>query len=254
MADMGYYDFFNYQQDPNSYYRELTQSFVDDAWENTSAKTPGNEGAILEQADIGSDDYSCIEAWVKPTVAETSTGMKNPGDFLQFIFRCIGRRIPRGLMYQYADDYWIVHAENTYDGLYSSVGVRRCNNYLRITDPESGEVYTQPCVVDYDMASPALQVSTYINTPNNHAVVVTQGNETAYRLFKYNTRYILGGRPFKLYSYQNAINVATERKPTYLMFDLYLDEAHAGDDIENQLADNSSIDYPMDENEPFPIN
>ena len=34
---------------------------------------------------------------------------------------------------------------------------------------------------------------------------MVQGNEDVYRLFKLNTRYILGGRPFKLLSYQNAI-------------------------------------------------
>ena len=44
-----------------------------------------------------------------------------------------------------------------------------------------------------------------------------------------------------------------DSKPTLLILELYLDEAHAGDDIENQLADNSSIDYPMDENVPFPM-
>ena len=73
------------------------------------------------------------------------------------------------------------------------------------------------------------------------------------RLFKLNTRYILGGRPFKLLSYQNAINAYGIDKPTLLTLELYLDEAHAGDDIANQLADNSSIDYPMDENVPFPM-
>ena len=82
---------------------------------------------------------------------------------------------------------------------------------------------------------------------------MVQGNEDVYRLFKLNTRYILGGRPFKLLSYQNAINAYGDSKPTLLILELYLDEAHVGDDIENQIADNSSIDYPMDENAPFPM-
>ena len=44
-----------------------------------------------------------------------------------------------------------------------------------------------------------------------------------------------------------------DSKPTLLTLELYLDEAHAGDDIANQLADNSASDYPMDENAPFPM-
>ena len=82
---------------------------------------------------------------------------------------------------------------------------------------------------------------------------MVQGNEDVYRLFKYNTRYILGGRPFKLLSYQNAINAYGIDKPTLLILEIYLYESHSGDDIANQLADNSSIDYPMDENVPFPM-
>lgn len=153
--------------------------------------------------------------------------------------------------YKFDGDYWLVHDSGKFDGLPKSVGIRRCNNVMRIKDGNS--IFNITCIVDYDMASPSAQVSTPIITPNNHAVVMVQGNDDVYRLFKLNTRYMLGGRPFKLLSYQNAINAAGMSKPTLLYLDLYLDEAHAGDDIENQLADNSSIDYPMDENEPFPM-
>lgn len=247
------YDLFNYQADPNDYYRDLMSAFIDEQWTNTSAKTPENGGQLLEQASIGSDEYCCIEAWIKPTVATTSRGFTNPEDFNTLIFRSIDHTVPRGLQYRFDNDYWLVHDSGKFDGLPKSVGVRRCNNYMRIQDVENEDIFSIPCIVDYDMASPNAQVGTQIITPNNHAVVMVQGNDDVYRLFKLNTRYILGGRPFKLLSYQNAINSAGMSKPTLLYLDLYLDEAHAGDDIENQLADNSSVDYPMDENEPFPM-
>lgn len=245
------YEMFNYQPDPNDYYRDLTQEFIDSQWYDTSAKTPENGGQLLEQAAIGSDEYNCIEAWVKPTVATTTRGLVDPIDFNTLIFRSIDHVVPRGLMYKFDSDTWLVHDSGKFDGLPKSVGVRRCNNYMRIKDGDT--IFSIPVIVDYDMASPSAQVSTPIITPNNHAVVMVQGNDDVYRLFKLNTRYILGGRPFKLLSYQNAINAAGMSKPTLLYLDLYLDEAHAGDDVENQLADNSSIDYPMDENEPFPM-
>lgn len=245
------YEMFNYQPDPNDYYRDLMQEFINAQWYDTSAKTPKNGGALLEQASIGSDEYNEIEAWIKPTVATTSTGLKDSRDFLQLIFKSIDHIVGRGRMYRFDSDTWLVHDSGIFDGLPKSVGIRRCNNVMRIKDNDS--IFSIPCIVDYDMASPSAQVSTPIITPNNHAVVMVQGNDDVYRLFKLNTRYMLGGRPFKLLSYQNAINAAGMSKPTLLYLDLYLDEAHAGDDIENQLADNSSIDYPMDENEPFPM-
>lgn len=247
------YDIFTAQADPNDYYRDLMQDFISSQWTNTSAKTPENGGQLLEQAAIGSSEYNCIEAWVKPTVATTSTGLKDTRDFLQFIFRDINHIVERGRMYRFNSDTWLVHDSGIFDGLPKAVGARRCNNQMRILDEVNDTIFSIPCIVDYDMASPSVQVSTPIITPNNHAVVMVQGNDDTLRLFKYNTRYILGGRPFKLYSWQNAINASGMSKPTLLYLDLYLDEAHAGDDIENQLADNSSIDYPMDENEPFPM-
>ena len=155
--------------------------------------------------------------------------------------------------YKFDGNVWIVHDSGKFVGLPRGVGVRSCNNVMRIKDEVNDVIFSAPCVVEYDMQSPSAQVSTPIITPNNHAVVMVQGNEDVYTLFKLNTRYILGGRPFKLLSYQNAINAYGDNKPTLLTLELYLDEAHAGDDIVNQLADNSSIDYPMDENTPFPM-
>lgn len=247
------YEMFQYQPNPNNYYRDLTQEYINSQWDNTSAKTPENGGALLEQNGIGSNEYNPVEAWLAPTVATTSTGQKDTIDFLQLIFRDIDHFVVRGLYYKFDSNVWIVHDSGKFDGLPRGVGVRRCNNVMRIKDEVNDAIFSAPCVVDYDMQSPSAQVSTPIITPNNHAVVMVQGNEDVYRLFKLNTRYILGGRPFKLLAYQNAINAYGDNKPTLLILELYLDEAHAGDDIENQLADNSSSDYPMDENAPFPM-
>lgn len=115
-------------------------------------------------------------------------------------------------------------------------------------DYENNTVFSVPCVVDYNMQAPNAHISSYVITPNNHAVVMVQGNVNTIRLFKLNTRYILNGRPFKLFAYQNAINPNLGVDyDTLLYLDLYLDEEHSGDDIENQLADNENIDYSSDD-------
>lgn len=239
------YNFMSYQPSPNDMYRELMQAFIDEQWTNTSAKTPGNNGALQEQDGIGDPCYHCVEAWVKPTVVSTSTGQKDTYDFIQVIFKNINHQSARGLYYRYCGDYWIVHDSGMFDGLPRGVGLRRCNNWLRIIDPDNGALFQAPCVVEYDMSAPSLQVSKYINTPNNHAKVLVQGNADTLRLFAYNTRYILNGRPFKLYAWQNAINGAGDDIPTYLRLDLFLDERHDGDDLPNRLADNGRFDYAI---------
>lgn len=226
-------------QTPNDYYRELAQAFISQQWDNNAAKTPENGGDIYEQAGIGSSCYHKIEAWVKNTVGDVTSGMRDSGDYLKIYFKDIGHTTPRGLLYKFHDSFWICNEYGHFSGIADDAGLRRCNNFLRIIDPENGEVFTTPCVVDYDMSSPSAQVSRYILTPNNHAVVMCQGNADTIRLFQTNKRFILGGRPFKLYGYQNAINLNLETQyDTLLYLDLYLDEIHDKDDLVNQVAYN----------------
>lgn len=229
---------------PNDYYRDLAQSFINQSWTNNAAKTPENGGEIKEQAGIGSDEYKIIDAWVKTTVGDVTTGMRDSGDFLKIYFRDIEHEVPRGLYYQFYNSWWICNEFGHFSGIAQDAGLRRCNNVLKIVDPENGSVFSVPCVVDYDMSSPSVQVSRYILTPNNHATVMVQGNVNTLRLFKTNTRYILGGRPFKLYGYQNALNLnLTTDYDTLLYLDLYLDEIHDGDDLVNGVAYNGDYNY-----------
>ena len=231
---------------PNDYYRDLAQSFINQSWINNAAKTPENGGEIKEQAEIGSDEYKIIDAWVKTTVGDVTTGMRDSGDFLKIYFRNIDHVVPRGLYYQFYNSWWICNEFGHFSGIAQDAGLRRCNNVLKIVDPENGSVFSAPCVVDYDMSSPSVQVSRYILTPNNHATVMVQGNVNTLRLFKTNTRYVLGGRPFKLYGYQNALNLnLTTNYDTLLYLDLYLDELHDGDDLVNGVAYNGDYNYKV---------
>lgn len=229
-------------QTPNDYFRDQQQAAIDQNWDCTSAKY-----TIKEQEDFGSNVYNDIEVWIDYVVGLGSRGTKNGDDFRQLIFRDINYQVKRGLYYYFDENCWIVYFSDEYSSLSKDAGVRRCNNVMRIVDPENGAVFSIPCVIDYDMASPSQQVSSYIITPNNHATVMVQGNADTLRLFKLNTRYMFGGRPFKLLAYQNAlIDESIAPTPTLLYLDLYLDEIHANDDIANQLADNGSYQYTVE--------
>lgn len=239
-------DYFVDYQTPNDYYHELAQAFICDSWDNTAAKAPENGGTIYEQDVIGTESYHPIEAWVKNTVGDVTRGMTDNHDFLKLYFKDIGHTVQRGLMYKFNNSYWLVNDNNHFSGIAQEAGIRRCNNWLKIVDPDNGSVFSIPCIVEYDMQSPSISVNRYVLTPNNHATVMVQGNPDTLRLFKLNTRYILSGRPFKLFAYQNALNLDLDTNyDTLLYLDLYLDEVHDKDDIEIQLADNGEYVYTI---------
>ena len=225
---------------PNEMYRNLQQEFVNIQWDNTTAIH-----TVQEQEDIGINVYNDLDVWLVPTVADTSTGLKDVRDFNKLIFKDINHRVKRGLMYKFDNCYWIVHSYSEYDGVVQDCGIRRCNNILKIVDPQNGSIFSIPCVVDYDMAASTVKVTKYILTPNNHAVIMVQGNEDTLRLFKTNSRFILSGRPFKLYGYQNAVEYDLDAPSTLLYLDLYLDELREGDNLEIGLAENGYYNYSI---------
>ena len=232
-------------QQPNDHYRELQQAVQDAQWDNTSTKTPENEGAVLEQDDIGLPTYHEVEVWVYPATEASVTAQRNSGDFVHFAFRDIDHKVVRGMYYQYNGDYWLVNDDSPYNGIPRDLSVRRCNNELRIIDPLNGALVVIPCCVDYDMGSPAEQISRYINTPNNHATVILQGNEETLRLCALNTRYMLDGRPYKLWSFQKSVHTAQHTIATLIYLDMYFDEEHDKDDKIDQIADNGTYDYSV---------
>ena len=228
-----------YLQTPNDYFRDLQQAAIDNLFDCTSARY-----TVQEQDAIGASTYHDIDVWLDYIVGTTSSGVKQGADFTQLMFRDIEHPVFQGLYYIFDNNYHISYFYNRYDGLEKALAVRRCNNAMRIVDPENGSIFSIPCVIDYGMTSPSQQVSSYIITPNNHAVVMVQGNKDTLRLFKLNTRYIFNGRPFKLLAYQNALlQDLSNQNPTLLYLDLYLDEIHDKDDIENGLAYNGEYIY-----------
>ena len=224
---------------PNDKWREQQQALYNAQWENTSARI-----VVKEQAGIGLNIFSDTEVWINKAIGTTSTFMKNGEDYRQLVFKDIDKPCLRGIYYQFENNWWITDFVNPSQGLVSDIVVRRCNNVLRTIDPDNGSIFTIPCVIDYDMTSPNVQVSSHIITPNNHAIVFVQANKDTMRLFKLNTRFLLGGRPFKLNAFQNALLQETlNSAPTVLYLDLYLDELHAKDNQEQQIAYNGDFVY-----------
>lgn len=227
---------------PDVEYNQNQQAFYDQQWDNTSARI-----IVQQQVDIGSNEFESVEVWINKAIGNTTTFMKNGEDYRQLIFRDIQHHIQRGIYFKFENNWWISDFTNPSQGLVADVNVRRCNNTLRIIDPENGSIFSAPCVVDYDATSPSIQVSSSIITPNNHLLVYVQANDDTIRLFKLNTRFLIGGRAFKLFAFQNALlQSVDDPMPTILYLDLYLDELHAKDNQELGLAYNGDFTYNVE--------
>lgn len=231
----------NTLQMPNEQLRDLQQAAIDDMWEVTTAKH-----TVLEQDDFGPLTFHEIEVWFDYVVGVTSTFMKNGNDYRKLIFRDINHECNRGRYYKFEGSYWLTDFTDPMITVQKFLTVRRCNNWLRMIDPENGCIVQWPCVVDYDATSPTPQIGSSIIIPNNHLSILVQGNEETSRLFKLNTRFMFGGRPFKIQAYQNALMPNDSTEQTNLIYlDLYLDEIHDKDDQQLQLAYNGDFNYSV---------
>lgn len=227
------------------HYTDDVQGLINDQWHNTIAVEEIEEQDYVN--DLDTFTFHKTEAWLNTIVGLSTTGRKESFDFVQLIFRNLEHNRISGRYYKFHNNYWLEYNDDRIGSAISHVSVRRCNNFLKMRDKENnGMIYSIPCVVEYDMASPSARVTNDIITPNNHAVVMVQENATTQRLFKTNTRFILSGRPFKLYGYQNATNQFPEapEKGSLMELDLYLDEIWDEDDLEGGVAWNGYV--PID--------
>lgn len=223
---------------PNNQYREDEQALITDQWINTTAIEEIEE-QDFENENFDNFTFHTTNAWLNTIVGLSTTGSKDSYDFVQLIFEDLEHQRVEGRYYKFHNNFWIEYNDDRTASVVSHISVRRCNNFLKIQDPEnSGEIYSIPCVVGYDMSSPSSRVTNSIITPNNHATVIVQQNSITSRLFKTNTRFLLSGRPFKLYGYQNAVEQfpISGNFASLMQLDLYLDEFWDEDDLENGVA------------------
>lgn len=206
-------------QNPNDYYRTHFQALLDLEWDNTTT-----ELTIQQQQAIGGSVYNTIQ--VRMThVLDRSTGQKQGDDFRKLLFQDIGYIAPKGLYYKFSNNYWLTINTDELNRISRHVVVRRCNNFIVYRCQYDNHLITIPCVMEYDTSSPSPQVNNDVITPNNHAVLIVQGNEETYTLIKDNLRLMYGNRPFKVTGYNNYLETdLTDSMPYLLYIDAYLDE------------------------------
>lgn len=226
---------------PDEAYRDLMQASVLAQWDNTTQVIK-----VKEQESIGSNLYNDVEVRVDYAI-DMGTGFKQDDDFKIFAFKDINHKSPKGLMYQYDDDYWLVINTSELGSVTSDIAVRRCNNVMRWVNKDNGYIYKYPCVIEYVLESPQQLKDKDIITANSHITVMCQGDDIT-RYIDKNTRFIFNRQPFKLSAYQNMLNegVKDNMASDLLYLDMYLDMEEPDDDIENNIANKGLYQYTIE--------
>lgn len=228
-------------QSPNDTYKELLQASIDDQWDNITQVV-----SVLEQDRIGGTCWNPLDVRVDYAI-EMGTGFKQDDDFKIFAFRNIEHKAPKGLLYQYDDDYWIVINTGELGSITSEVTVRRCNNVLRWRDRYNGYVYEYPCVIEYVLESPQQLKDKEVITANGHISVICQGDEIS-RNFEKNSRFIFNGQPYKLTAYQNMLNesIKSNLASNLIYLDMYLDMEEPDDCFNLNIANYHAYQYDIE--------
>lgn len=225
---------------PNDYYRNHFQALINAKWTETTTRF-----MIKAETGVGTFEFEDVEVKLNHAI-EKSTGTKQGDDFREIIFQDIDHDAPRGLYYFFDGCYWLTINTDEYNRISKNVMVRRCNNWFKYRNPDTGAIVQVPCVMEYDTASPTPQVDNDVITPNNHAILIVQGNERTLPFTKANMRFLWGERPFKITGYNNYLQLTVDDPSVPLLYiDAYLDEISPYDDFENGVAYNFDAEYSI---------
>lgn len=225
---------------PKEHYINQMQALVDDRWEN-STQTSFD---VQIQKNIGSDAYIDVEISIDAAI-DMGTGYKKGDDFKVFSHRDITTETPIGLMYKFANNYWITINTNNLASPVSSFEVRRCNNTLRWVNPYNGFINEVPCALDYELSSPQPLKDKDVITANGHVLVTVQGNELTKTITK-NQRFIFNGQPFKVVGIQSLLNDDVDVYESNLFYiDMFLDMEQEEDDLVNNIANKTEYNYSI---------
>lgn len=225
---------------PDEAYRDLMQASVLAQWDNTTQVIK-----VKEQESIGSNLYNDVEVRVDYAI-DMGTGFKQDDDFKIFAFKDINHKSPKGLMYQYDDDYWLVINTSELGSVTSDITVRRCNNVMRWVNKDNGYIYEYPCIIEYVLESPQQLKDKDVITANGHITVMCQGDDVTRHIEK-NTRFIFNRQSYKLIAYQNMLNegVKDNMASDLLYLDMYLDMEEPDDDLVNNIANRYLYNYAI---------
>ena len=111
-------------------------------------KTSSDWFTIKREMPYASGIYEDIDVRINRTF-EGKIAVASSDDYKKLLFESPDDNPSLGSLFQFDNNYWIVHNIEAIKSLATTCVVRRCNNVLKWKDFETGFIYNQPCVIDY---------------------------------------------------------------------------------------------------------
>ena len=224
----------NIAKTPNDEWRELHQETISSLFDNTTLL---NKEVKQETRNRDFKFEDIEQCWVGTVGDSLTNTIKDFDDFREFYFEDCKHEVLRGTYFDHDNNYWICYESPTELESYSHCKVRRCNNWLKWVDWDTGIYYEYPCVIDYTVSSANAQTSKTINQANSHINVIIQGNNITTALKK-NKRFIFNGSAYRYYAINNYMQKDYVTKDTPMLFmDFFLDMIDDADNLEDNIAE-----------------
>lgn len=230
---------------PKISYREDFEAISDMAFDNApNVFLKEEENHIEVERVFGTKVFEPVDARVDSVVsAGANTNVSD--DFKTFIFRQDFGESPRyGQLFKWMGSFWIVINTNNFESIPISCVVRRCNNMLRWVN-ESGGVFMEPCVLDYNISGGTNSKGEFVTLPSGYIKAYCQCNDSTNSI-KPNQRFLFGNKQHReCYKVtgngiRNFINLETDNDESFSLTELTLLADYVNndtDDILNGVAD-----------------
>lgn len=209
------------------YYRQNLQYKIDETWEWQS-----DQYEIQKETFMGSGQYAPILCRINHAI-QPVTGLNRGDDYKKLIFFDLSSKQLIGEKYQFQDNYWITTNTDDYQFTQKQVIVRRCNNVIKYIDKNTGEIISEPCVIDYSMKYSTVYFNNFVDIPQGTIIVIVQRNEKTIPI-NINDRFIFNNQVFKVKSFNNFLRQYTEQQDSVglIQIEMYVDPLAPDDDLE----------------------
>ena len=224
----------NLSKTPNENWREMHQQTIISQFDDTTLL----EYNLKQENAIRDFTFETIEKCWVGTVGDALTNTtKDFDDFREIYFEDCEHKVERGTYFDYDNNYWICYETPTKLESYSRCKIRRCNNWLKWVDLDTGILYEYPCVIDYTLTSTNAQTSKTINQANSHIDVIIQGNIDTLKLRK-NRRVLVNGVGYRFFAINNYMqNDYVDQNTPILYMDFFLDMIDDKDNLDENIAE-----------------
>lgn len=232
------YDIPTNYKESEKYYTNTLQEKIDETFQFAS-----DTYEIEEEKVFGTLEFSPLVCRVNHAI-DPKTGLNLGDDFKKLAFSDLSADRYMGQRYRFNNSVWMTVNTDNYHYITKSVIIRRFNNELRWIDLKTGNLISEPCIVDYSIKYANLYYNNTVDITQGTLVVMTQYNQNT-RQIKVNDRFILGSHAYKVKTVLDALRSETYEQGTVPMitFQVYVDTT-ASDDNFTPVSGQYNPKYP----------